>query len=155
MESAEEHISFGIGHPSADLLPLGPMREVMGRALDGVGAEVLSYGPNPGMPDFRAELAMLLEKECSLRTSSDQIMVTNGNSYLMLAFSALAARKDRVDCGAHRPPSLGACELMFPPTRMQCSSRKKPTSWPGGSSRIWPLRCTPCRATRRAPSRAR
>lgn len=74
------YINFGIGQPSADLLPLELVREASKRFFATGHPLELNYGPKQGDPRFRAALAGLLEREHGAPASPDALFVTAGNS---------------------------------------------------------------------------
>jgi 2-aminoadipate transaminase len=68
-----ETISFARGAPSADILPVEPVREAAARALESDGARALSYGTGKGHPGLCEWLADLHGVD------QERVMVTNGS----------------------------------------------------------------------------
>ncbi|HEX7061010.1 MAG TPA: PLP-dependent aminotransferase family protein [Woeseiaceae bacterium] len=73
-------INFGVGQPSADLLPLELVREASERFFAGGHPLELNYGPKQGDPHFRSALAAMLEREHGAAAPADSLFVTAGSS---------------------------------------------------------------------------
>jgi DNA-binding transcriptional MocR family regulator len=58
-------INFGIGQPSADLLPVGLVRRAAADFLDSADPLELNYGERQGDSGFRSQLAEFLSVNCS------------------------------------------------------------------------------------------
>ncbi len=73
-------INFGIGQPSADLLPLSIIQQTSSAFLEDAHPLDLNYGPSAGDTRFTKTLAEFLTREYGAPTESISLMVTNGNS---------------------------------------------------------------------------
>ncbi|MCP4089641.1 MAG: PLP-dependent aminotransferase family protein [Gammaproteobacteria bacterium] len=73
-------INFGIGQPSADLLPLSIIQQASNAFLEDAHPLDLNYGPSAGDTRFTQTLAEFLTREYGAPTESGSFMVTNGNS---------------------------------------------------------------------------
>lgn len=73
-------INFGIGQPSADLLPVDLVRTAADRFLARAKPQELNYGERPGDAGFRAALASFLSGEYGVEVGADALFVTAGNS---------------------------------------------------------------------------
>ncbi|ETK85525.1 hypothetical protein F441_09828 [Phytophthora nicotianae CJ01A1] len=86
-------INFGLGQPSASLLPLSMFREAaMGRLTPSQDPAMLQYGAAKGFIGFREEIAKLVTGADATETvDSETLMVTAGNSqaisHAAMAFS--------------------------------------------------------------------
>lgn len=80
VQIAEGMIHLGLGQPSASLLPLKIMEKAAAQVLSGKEASFLAYGAARGNPDFRQTLAEFLWAQTQVKTDSDQLLITNGNS---------------------------------------------------------------------------
>ena len=84
-------INFGIGQPSADLLPVDLVREASGQFFDGAQPFELNYGVMEGDDRFLDSLATFLTKNYGAPASSDELFVTGGNSQAMDLVSVVFA----------------------------------------------------------------
>jgi DNA-binding transcriptional MocR family regulator len=73
-------INFGIGHPSADLLPVELLRTAADGFLAHAGPAELDYGELQGDAAFRRALASFLSAEYRHTVTADSLFVTAGNS---------------------------------------------------------------------------
>jgi 2-aminoadipate transaminase len=73
-------IDFGVGQPSADLLPLRRVRAASERFFAHAQAIELNYGDKQGDPRFRAALASFLNQAGGHAASADSLFVTAGTS---------------------------------------------------------------------------
>jgi DNA-binding transcriptional MocR family regulator len=73
-------INFGIGQPSADLLPVGLIRKAAAGFLAEAQPLQLNYGERQGDAGFRAALAEFLAPEYEFPVTADSLFVTAGNS---------------------------------------------------------------------------
>lgn len=85
-------INLGIGQPSADLLPVGLMREASESFFRGAHANDLNYGDMQGDPRFLESLAGYLSEEYGVATNADALFVTGGNSQALDLVSSVFAR---------------------------------------------------------------
>lgn len=84
-------INFGIGQPSADLLPVDLVREASRQFFDGAQAIELNYGVLAGDERFLDSLATFLTNSYGAPTSSDELFVTGGNSQALDLVSVVFA----------------------------------------------------------------
>lgn len=73
-------INFGIGQPSADLLPVELMREATADFLAQAHPLELNYGERQGDAAFRSALAGFLSPEYAHPVTAESLFVTAGNS---------------------------------------------------------------------------
>lgn len=73
-------INFGIGQPSADLLPLDLVREASRSFFDEAQPFDLNYGATQGDEQFLLSLAGFLARNYGVPTTTDELIVTGGNS---------------------------------------------------------------------------
>ncbi|MDE0921248.1 MAG: PLP-dependent aminotransferase family protein [Arenicellales bacterium] len=73
-------INFGIGQPSADLLPLDLVREASRSFFDEAQPFDLNYGATQGDERFLHSLAGFLARNYGVPTTTDELIVTGGNS---------------------------------------------------------------------------
>lgn len=73
-------INFGVGQPSADLLPLALLRGACERFFAGAVPFELNYGERQGDPRFRAALAAFLNAAGDASATADDLMLTSGIS---------------------------------------------------------------------------
>jgi DNA-binding transcriptional MocR family regulator len=73
-------IDFGVGQPSADLLPLQRVRAASERFFAHAQAIELNYGDKQGDPRFRAALANFLNQAGGHAASAKSLFVTAGTS---------------------------------------------------------------------------
>jgi len=90
-------INFGVGQPSADLLPVELMRTAADGLLSAARPQDLNYGERQGDAGFRDALAGLLSTEYEARVGPDSLFVTAGNSQALDFLCAMFTRPgDRV-----------------------------------------------------------
>jgi DNA-binding transcriptional MocR family regulator len=77
---ASGHINFGVGQPSADLLPVELMRDAASVFLESAQPLELNYGERQGDVRFREVLAGFLTQHYDRPASSESLFVTGGNS---------------------------------------------------------------------------
>jgi DNA-binding transcriptional MocR family regulator len=73
-------IDFGVGQPSADLLPLRRLRAASERFFTNAQPIELNYGEKPGDSRFRAALADFLTRAVGHAASADSLFLTAGTS---------------------------------------------------------------------------
>ena len=73
-------INFGLGQPSADLLPLELMRRASEEYFKEAHPNELNYGDLPGDPRFLEALAGYLSTGYGVEASADELFVTSGSS---------------------------------------------------------------------------
>lgn len=76
----EGMINFGVGQPSADLLPVALMREATEEFFRSASPEDLNYGVLQGDPRFLDSVARFLSKNYGKPVSADGLFETGGNS---------------------------------------------------------------------------
>ncbi len=76
----EDTINFGVGQPSADLLPLELMHKVAEEFFLSADPEDLNYGGLQGDQRFRDSLARFLSRNYGRPVEADCLFVTGGNS---------------------------------------------------------------------------
>lgn len=74
------HVNFGVGQPSADLLPVELMRTAADEFLRSAHPTTLNYGLREGDHGFRESLAAFLSKHYAVNTQPSSLFVTAGNS---------------------------------------------------------------------------
>lgn len=74
------HINFGIGQPSADLLPVGLLREAAADFFRDAHPLELNYGIKQGDLKFRESLAGFLTRHYGAPARAQSLFLTNGNS---------------------------------------------------------------------------
>jgi DNA-binding transcriptional MocR family regulator len=79
-ETASDVIDFGLGHPGADLLPLGLMAHAAAARLQGEDSSLLQYGHEQGDGYFRRALAAFLTRHYGQPIDMDGLFVTGGAS---------------------------------------------------------------------------
>ena len=87
----EGTINFGIGQPSADLLPVDLVRQASRSFFEDAQPFELNYGATQGDERFLDSLAGLLTKSYGAPTSSSELFVTGGNSQALDMVSAVFA----------------------------------------------------------------
>ena len=87
----EGTINFGIGQPSADLLPVDLVRQASRSFFEDAQPFELNYGVTQGDERFLDSLAGLLTKSYGAPTSSSELFVTGGNSQALDMVSAVFA----------------------------------------------------------------
>ena len=85
-------INFGIGQPSADLLPVDLIRKASQAFFDEAEPFELNYGVTQGDDRFLESLAKFLSKGYGSETSADHLFVTGGNSQALDMVSLVFAR---------------------------------------------------------------
>lgn len=85
-------INFGIGQPSADLLPVNLLRKASQLFFDNAQPFELNYGVMQGDERFLASLAVFLSDSYCSETSADQLFVTGGNSQALDLASVVFAK---------------------------------------------------------------
>ncbi len=85
-------INFGVGQPSADLLPVELIQTASADFLKNAEPEDLNYGERQGDAGFRSSLATFLEQEYGVQTPADSLFVTAGNSQALDFICALFTR---------------------------------------------------------------
>lgn len=85
-------INFGVGQPSADLLPVDLIRTASAGLLAKARPEELNYGERQGDAGFRKSLADLLSEEYQSSVSAESLFVTAGNSQALDFVCALFTR---------------------------------------------------------------
>lgn len=85
-------INFGVGQPSADLLPLDLLRAASSKLLENALPSDLNYGDRQGDIGFRESLAALLSSEYKADVQSAELFVTAGNSQALDFVCALFTR---------------------------------------------------------------
>lgn len=73
-------INFGVGQPSADLLPVDLVSRASERFFANALPQDLNYGGKQGDPRFRAALGSLLEREYGSPAPPESLFLTAGNS---------------------------------------------------------------------------
>jgi DNA-binding transcriptional MocR family regulator len=81
------HINFGVGQPSADLLPVQLIEQASADFLRAAQPFEFNYGERQGDRRFRESLAAFLSRHYGLPALSESLLVTAGNSQA-LAFVA-------------------------------------------------------------------
>jgi len=84
-------INFGIGQPSADLLPVDLVQQASRSFFDGAEPFELNYGVTQGDERFLDSLAGFLTKSYGVPTSSNELFVTGGNSQALDLVSVVFA----------------------------------------------------------------
>lgn len=84
-------INFGIGQPSADLLPVDLVRQASQSFFDNAQPLELNYGATEGDRRFLDSLAAFLTKAYCSEISSDQLFVTGGASQALDLVSTVFA----------------------------------------------------------------
>jgi DNA-binding transcriptional MocR family regulator len=85
-------INFGIGQPSADLLPVDLLRTASRAFFDEAEPFELNYGVTEGDERFLNSLAAFLSKGYGSATTSEQLFVTGGNSQALDLASLVFAK---------------------------------------------------------------
>ncbi len=80
LEGAEEMINFGIGRPSADLLPLDLMQQACEAFFRGAEPKDITYGRKEGDPCFIESLAAFLEVNYGQQVRADSLFLSGGAS---------------------------------------------------------------------------
>jgi DNA-binding transcriptional MocR family regulator len=84
-------INFGIGQPSADLLPLELVRQASQSFFDSAQPFDLNYGATEGDERFLDSIATFLTKNYFSEAASDELFVTGGNSQALDMVSVIFA----------------------------------------------------------------
>ena len=85
-------INLGIGQPSADLLPVGLIRNSSEAFFADADPYDLNYGVLQGDERYRKSLAAYLTREYAFPTSPDSLIVSGGNSQALDLVSVILAR---------------------------------------------------------------
>ena len=85
-------INFGIGQPSADLLPVDIVRQASESFFDKAQPLELNYGVTQGDERFLDSLAGFLGRGYGLPASADELFVTGGNSQALDLVSTVFAK---------------------------------------------------------------
>ncbi|MDT8319774.1 MAG: PLP-dependent aminotransferase family protein, partial [Xanthomonadales bacterium] len=85
-------INFGVGQPSADLLPVDLLRRAAGDFLDAAQAQELNYGERQGDVGFRQALAEFLTTGYRHPVAADSLFVSGGSSQALDFICAQFAR---------------------------------------------------------------
>jgi DNA-binding transcriptional MocR family regulator len=85
-------INFGIGQPSADMLPVDLIREASRQFFDDAEPVELNYGVTQGDERFLRSLAKFLNKGYGVVTTSEQLFVSGGNSQALDLVSLVFAK---------------------------------------------------------------
>jgi 2-aminoadipate transaminase len=73
-------VNFGVGQPSADLLPVELVHRASERYFESAVPQDLNYGGKQGDPRFRAALSSLLGREYGKAAPPESLFLTAGNS---------------------------------------------------------------------------
>ena len=84
-------INLGLGHPSADLLPVDLVRQASQSFFDNAVPFELNYGVMQGDERFLGSLAAFLTDGYCSEVTSDQLFVTGGNSQALDLVSVMFA----------------------------------------------------------------
>lgn len=79
----ENMIHLGLGQPSGSLLPLDQIRKAAVHSFSGGNPFFLAYGKEQGNTNFRETLAQFLAEQYDYPVSTDQLLITNGNSHAL------------------------------------------------------------------------
>ena len=74
------HINFGVGQPSMDLLPVDLIKAASEDYFSHAVSAEFNYGPMQGDPRFLDTLAKYLEREYGFPTNSENLLLSGGNS---------------------------------------------------------------------------
>ena len=85
-------INFGVGQPSADLMPLALVAEASESFFSSAESIELNYGVKLGDPRFLETLAGFLQAGYHSTVDSEELFVTGGNSQALDLVSSLFAR---------------------------------------------------------------
>ncbi len=85
-------INFGVGQPSADLLPVELVRQASESFLAAAQPFDLNYGVPRGDARFLESLAAFLSKQYGSVATPDSLFVTGGNSQAMSLASTVFAK---------------------------------------------------------------
>ena len=85
-------INFGLGQPSADLLPIELIRQASDAYLREAHPSELNYGELPGDARFLTSLARYLSDGYGAKTDADSLFVTGGCSQALDFISTVFAR---------------------------------------------------------------
>ena len=86
-------INFGVGQPSADLLPVDLIRRAAGDFLESAQPLELNYGERQGEAGFREALASFLTEGYGSPVPADSLFVSGGNSQALDFICAHFARQ--------------------------------------------------------------
>lgn len=90
--TADGTINFGIGQPSADLLPVDLLRQASERYFRTAQPNELNYGERKGDAHFRKVLADFLTSGYGTPVSAEDLCVTGGNSQALDFICSLFTR---------------------------------------------------------------
>lgn len=76
----EGHVNFGVGQPSADLLPVDLLGEAAAQFFESATPRDVNYGESQGDERFRASVAKLLTRHYGVETGPDELLLSGGNS---------------------------------------------------------------------------
>lgn len=89
--------AFRVAVPALDEVPVATWARLAAAVWRRASPRLLSYQENRGLPDLRAAIARYLEAERGVRSSADQVIVTNGSQQaLRLVARVLVGRGDAV-----------------------------------------------------------
>jgi len=77
------HINFGVGQPSADLLPTGSIATASADFLRSAQPFEFNYGERQGDRRFREALADFLSRHYEQPARAQSLLVTAGNSQVL------------------------------------------------------------------------
>lgn len=89
---SDDVIDLGLGHPDPDLLPVAELRAAASVAFDRYGSDVLSYGAAAGPPPTIAFICERLAVVDARAPSTDEVVVTAGNSHGLEQAVTMTAR---------------------------------------------------------------
>jgi DNA-binding transcriptional MocR family regulator len=78
LTTKEGIISFAVGVPSRDLIPVALFRDAASRLLDEAGAETLHHSPTEGHPPLRESLSRWLTAR-GIRCTPEEVLVLSGS----------------------------------------------------------------------------
>lgn len=89
---SDDVIDLGLGHPDPDLLPVAELQAAASVAFDRYGSDVLSYGAAAGPPPTIAFICERLAVVDARGPSSDEVVITAGNSHGLEQAVTMTAR---------------------------------------------------------------
>jgi len=102
-------ISFAMGAPATDLLPVRDFRQAINQVLRRDGGEALQYDEAAGYKPLRAAIARLLARDGNPASVKDVVVTSGSQQGLDLATRVLAAPGDLVI--SESPTYLGALDV--------------------------------------------
>jgi 2-aminoadipate transaminase len=94
-----EVISFAGGLPAPELFPVKELAEATRRVLEEEGQQALQYSTTEGYLPLREKLAERMSAKCGIRTSAEEVLITNGSQQsLDLTGKLLLDEGDTVLC---------------------------------------------------------